>query len=180
MFDEKQREHVCSMTVTAQIITAALAIGILVFAAVVLVLFQGSDQGDQENLPVVTYVALGFGVLALVASVLVPRLIDAGNRNGILSGTNQPSNSSQQTAEVGEVGLFMGMYLGRLIVGVAILEGAAFFNLAARIIEGQTISLIMAALLLVAILLKFPTRSSVENWIETERRTIEELRSLQS
>ena len=64
------------------------------------------------------------------------------------------------------------------IVGAALLEGAAFANLVAFMLEGQVYSLILAALMLVGILLAIPTRRRVEDWLEVQSRRIQEFRQM--
>ncbi|NOY40548.1 MAG: hypothetical protein GXP26_01750 [Planctomycetes bacterium] len=180
MLDEPQREYVNKVTLMLQIITVAMATGVLVFAGVVMLLFQDDGQQDKDFQPLITYVAAAFGIVALLSATVVPRLMDANTRKNFLAGNLPQMKNQMPPAETGEVGLLVAMYQVRLIVGVAILEGAAFFNVIANMLEGQAISLAMVALLLVAIFFNFPTRSSIENWIAMQCRTIEELRSLQS
>ncbi len=179
MLDEPQREYVNKVTLMLQIVTIALATGVLVFVGVVMVLFQNDDPQDKDFQPLITYAAAAFGIVALLASTVVPRLMDANTRRNFVAGNLPQMKNQMPPAGTGEVGLLVAMYHVRLIVSVAILEGAAFFNVIANMLEGQAISLAMVALLLVAIFFKFPTRSSIENWVEMQCRTIEELRSLQ-
>ena len=53
-----------------------------------------------------------------------------------------------------------------MIVGLALLEGAAFFNIIAYMIAGHIWSLGIVAGLVVIMLLSFPTRGRVAFWIE--------------
>jgi hypothetical protein len=57
------------------------------------------------------------------------------------------------------------------------LEGAAFFNLIVYMSEGQYLCLGLAAVLLLVILSKIPTRSRLEDWVSHELETIEQTRT---
>lgn len=61
-----------------------------------------------------------------------------------------------------------GTYQVELIIKVALLEGAAFYNIIAYRVEQQPWTLAIIAALLVFILMQFPTRSRIRNRIETE------------
>lgn len=66
-----------------------------------------------------------------------------------------------QTTELRPYSLFMTRHIIRL----ALLEGAAFFNIVATIIEHNWWSLGIAGLLVGWMLTQFPTRNRVEAWI---------------
>jgi hypothetical protein len=61
------------------------------------------------------------------------------------------------------------VYRGRQIVGRAMLEGAGFFNTIAFIVDQNWWSLAIVGLLVFWMLMTFPTRTRVEQWIETQR-----------
>jgi hypothetical protein len=69
-------------------------------------------------------------------------------------------------------------YQSALIIRSALLEGAAFFCLVAYMLEHNALSLAGAGMMLLFMLFGFPTRSKVEEAIETERTTIEQLRQM--
>jgi hypothetical protein len=52
-----------------------------------------------------------------------------------------------------------------MIVGMAMLEGAAFFCLIAYIVEGNVLPLTAAGGLLFLMLFSFPTHDRVEEWV---------------
>jgi hypothetical protein len=61
----------------------------------------------------------------------------------------------------------------QLIVGVAVLEGAAFFNVVALISEKSFLSVAAIAVLLPLMLAKIPNRLKAEWWIQENQREIE-------
>jgi hypothetical protein len=52
------------------------------------------------------------------------------------------------------------------------LEGATFALLIAYLVEGQTVSLIVAVLLIGAMAWRFPTRARLTAWIEEQERLL--------
>ena len=86
--------------------------------------------------------------------------------------------SSRPKPEVGIVGNLLFLFQTRHIIGYAMLEGAAFYNLIAYMIERQQVNLAMVGLLLGAMFVKFPTYGRLEGWVADEMKSIDELRSL--
>ena len=156
----------------------ALVSGLLLFAGFVLLLNpeKDVDPGAQLN----TMMAAGAAVLALFASVLVPKIQRDKMRQGIIEGKSWgPHPPAAVAKDLGDVGSLTSVYQTTLIVGAALLEGAAFYNLFAYLLERQTISVVCTAILIVAMLLKFPTRNAVQNWVEEELKRVAEIRSLE-
>ena len=69
-------------------------------------------------------------------------------------------------------------FLTKTIVGAAILEGGAFGNLVAYMLDGQIYSLVLAVLGIIGILAGFPTRRGVDEWLERQLRRVKEMRDL--
>jgi hypothetical protein len=55
-----------------------------------------------------------------------------------------------------------------MIIGMALLEGAAFYQAIAYYVEGQPLALGLGCLLLLGLIVQFPTRSRVERWLENQ------------
>ena len=66
-----------------------------------------------------------------------------------------------------------GVYRGQLIVGLALLEGAAFFNLIALLLEKSIVSLAVVIVLLSFMAIKFPTRDKVSFWVQDKLRELQ-------
>jgi hypothetical protein len=141
----------------------------------VIVVFVLKPQGNNAAL-LNTYLALGAGCLAIVMSFIVPNLIMSSTKKSLIKGKpiNLPENY-KGTTNVGFLGPLVGRYQTKLIIGMAILEGAAFYNLIAYMMEGQQISLVMTGLLVAIMATKFPTRGGLENWLTDEAKSIDEL-----
>jgi hypothetical protein len=180
MFTDAQQAYLKTAARTQQIIVGALAAGVWTFLAVALVLFldEPVNQGDE---PFLSYLGIGCAVLALVAWGTVPGMIGGRMRELIVAGkadhlTLKPFDSP----DLGDVGPLGGIYQLRIIVGAAILEGAAFFNLVAYMIEQQMFSLAVAGILAVVIMASMPTYGRLESWVQSELTTIEQLRQMHS
>tara|TARA_B100000029_G_scaffold350205_1_gene342616 strand:+ start:3531 stop:3941 length:411 start_codon:yes stop_codon:yes gene_type:complete len=129
-----------------QIIAVALVLGPAVFAAVVLATFQGAS----DSLELLGKIGLGFAAVTIVMSVIVPGMI----------GTLKETSSTQQ---------FLGVYQTRLIIKLALLEGAAFINIVALQAEQSWWSLGTAGFVVILMIAGFPTRSKIEFWIQAQK-----------
>jgi hypothetical protein len=146
---------------TTQIITIALLMGVCVFAAVAITINFGKEPAQRDSAPFVSYVAIAFAVSAAFGSLLVRKLLTA-------------SQVHQSTAAIRENHrrALAPIYSMRNVVSKAVLEGAAFFNLIAYIVEGHVWTLGIVAALLVLMSVPFPSQTDFENWAEQVRRDL--------
>lgn len=171
MLSETQRIQLNPAIRTMQIIVGALVLGVVNFMAVVVFVIRPQAQEAGGELPLLTYLAVGFAVLGVLASIVVPAIL-AGSLRKSMSVPQGPSGPVG-TKESIPIGPLLQMYQTLLIIRCALLEGAAFFCLVAHMIERQTITLAAAGVLLLVLLSQFPTRSRVESWIENEQELFE-------
>ena len=165
MLTDAQRDELRPPVRTAQIIVAALVLGVLNFAAVAVFIVTTQKQGAQ-NQAFITYVALARRC-AVVAVVIVPAVMIGPLRRSFAGGREgRPSVPPQAFQTL-------------LIIRAAILEGAIFFCLVGYLLEGQTIVLVAAGILLVLLMAQFPTMSRMTAWIENELLVAEQIRQLQ-
>jgi len=161
-----------------QIIVGTLAAGVFFFMVVMLVLsgMQFQPMGAEA---VISLVGAGIGVMAVPPRLLVPSLIVNSSVQRIARGTWTPGRQpmGQSPPETDE-GKLLQVFLTKTIVGNAILEGAAFFNLVAFILEGQLYSLVLAVLLLLGILASFPTSAGLTDFLETQTRRVREVQGM--
>src|SRR5262249_25088243 len=68
------------------------------------------------------------------------------------------------------------VFQNRLIIGLALLEGATFFLLIAYLAEGSFLALVPAWVFIIAMLMQFPTRVGVERWVEEQQQLLQEER----
>lgn len=172
MFDEQSKQQVAVTVRTAQIILAALVMGVVMFGVVVLFGMPGGQAAQGSAL---TLLAVCFAGVDLVLCLLVPNLIAAVHRRKLAAGTWQaaPSRGPVPDTDAGKLAM---IYQVKMIIGAAMLEGGCFLALFAYMLERHLPSLVMAAVLLVALLAQFPTYGRVEAWIEEQLRRVEDER----
>jgi hypothetical protein len=156
MLTDSQREELRGPLRAMQIIAGALAAGVLFFLGFVVVQAWRDGRGPSAS-SLITYIAIGYSVLTVIGSVVVP---------GVLSRSMQQSMSPQNTCP--QIGPLTQRYQTLLIIRAAIIEGAAFFCLVAYMIERQAIALIAAAILLLLLGALIPTMSRLESFVENE------------
>ena len=110
---------------TVQIIALALIMGVVTFLGGVLVATASRIDDSPE---MITKIAAGFAFLMLVNYFVIPPIIiKAQLKQAIAAGMNQKQDDEK-------IQKCCGIYQTQLIVGFALLEGAAFFNLVAMML----------------------------------------------
>ena len=95
----------------------------------------------------------------------------------IASGRKQIARRERQAGAAGDDTVRLaGLYQISMIIRLALLEGATFFQLIIFHLEGLQVSLVLAIVLLAGIILLFPTRSRVESWIDKQQEKLDEER----
>jgi len=150
-----------------RIIVVALAMGVVMFSLIALLI---SGEAKPDGQPVVAYMGLFFAAVMFVTREVVSKFIVASARKKIASGGSQ--SAQQVTRQISEEATleekFLFTYRVRLIVRAALLEGAAFFNLIAFIIQHEWWSFAIAAVFAAIILSTFPSRNGLLNWIDQQ------------
>jgi hypothetical protein len=176
MLSDVQRDRIKGVVLTLQIIVGALALGIVNFMLVIVIAFRPPAPQNPIGQSLLTYMAVGGAVLAVMASIFIPFLLAGPMRKSSLDApAGLRAIGSKDEANIGPLAQ---MYQTLLIIKCVLIEGAAFFSLVAYIIEGQTTALATAGVLLLVLLAHFPTRSRMEAWIESELVVSEQMRQL--
>jgi hypothetical protein len=168
MLDENARQQVDAAVRTSQIILAAMAMGIVMFAGIVVFVIPGDEPAEGNLLSVLAGVVAGVN---LVLCLVVPSFIAAANRRRLAMGAGQSADQPDLGASA-EFGKLAAVYQVKMIVGAALLEGACFLALCAYMIERQMPSLVVTVVLLAALLAHFPTHGRGEAWIEDQLRRV--------
>ncbi|MGD9857932.1 MAG: hypothetical protein AB7U20_23555 [Planctomycetaceae bacterium] len=134
-----------------QIITGALVMGVVMFAAIA-GLAAGALSGPPSGV-IVSGVAVVLAAASFVMHLIVPPVI------------------AKQAGHATDTQGLYGVYQTKTIVGLAILEGAAFFNIVAAMIENNWWSLAIAGGLVFWMLALFPTQTRVAHWVEAQTMT---------
>ena len=168
-----------------QFIVIALAMGLIAFlGSIGFALAQPLPlQALRAGTPIVTYVGCGMAAYVVLARGILLRFLTTKTRRAIVRGTFDDGlqQASQRAffAEHGDAARLLSFFQTRMIVGAALLEGAGFFLLIAYLIEHSPWSLAGAVVMIVGIVLHFPTRGRVESWLEQQLRLLEEERQLE-
>ncbi len=168
---------------TSQIIVGAMIFGCLTLAVIAVVMGGQFGQAGGGPQKLITYLAIGFAVVAVLARAVVGSVVASSGCRRVAEGTwkpNVPANSSYADAfaRLGDAGKLFGVYQTRLIITAALLEGPAFFLLIAYMLEGSVESLVAAGLMILGLVLQFPTVGRVEAWIDSQLKIVEQQRAL--
>ena len=146
-----------------QIISFALMQGVLLFGGVVIWL---TLEDKPDSMPFLVWVGLAFAVMAVVMRTILGNFLPTGFRRGIDRTVWDELSSTKQDEQL------IGHMQTKQIIELALLEGAAFMNLMFYMMEKQTISLIVAGVLLGLMAVAFPTGSKVDHWVDTQKQLI--------
>ena len=147
-----------------QIVVAALAVGVIVFAGVAISHNLGKPAVFGGQFQPLNLMLLGFGVIALAMGVVLPLLVFRGvSPQGAIA-----ARLAAHPPEVQRVLLVQARLQMATIMGCAIFEGGAFANLVAYMQTGELLNLLLAGVLLAGILLRFPFPGRTMERIEQE------------
>ena len=142
------------------IIFSALVLGTVFFAVIAsFVRLSGNEPLLDMEFGVFEIVGVAFAALVFLPSILVPMFMQRGT---IKETANQFAGKLHDAKAATK--LAAGMQTS-MIVGLALLDGAAFFILLAFMLDGSVYSLIVAAFLLFFMLVRIPLPERVENKI---------------
>lgn len=145
--------------VPCMIIALSLIAGVAVFGTIATLLeFPGAGQGDGT----ISVLMAGVGVTAFLLFLGIPPLVASG----------QIKQWKQEGKPIDEVRLAQVFQL-KLILGLALLEGGAFANLVAYMIERNHWSLYIVGGLLMTMVAQFPTPSRIEDWVRHRMELLE-------
>ena len=163
---------------TMQIIAGALIAGVLSFAGVasffafgqqVPVQPGGGGRGIPQNAhDVVMYIAMGFAAVAVVMSFVLSNFVATSGVKGV-------AKMAQDGTSTGPKELFGRLLVvaqTKMILAMAPIEGAAFFNLIAYIITKSLIPPAVVAGLLMVMAVHFPSKLKLARWLEDQQRLL--------
>ena len=142
---------------TSQIIAGALMLGVTVFG----IIAARIGRKAPATTPIVAYLAVAFAAQIIALRFFIPGLVVKSRLK-----TLQDETTGSVTEEL------PGLFQTRMILGMALLDGAALFNLIAYVINGQWFSLATAGFLLLLMGMMFPTVREFENWAEDIERNM--------
>ncbi|MCH9654680.1 MAG: hypothetical protein K0U86_21285 [Planctomycetes bacterium] len=144
------------------IIWFAMIVGVVVFGVVVSIQINGMKP--DAGLPVLTFAGMGMAALMLVLRFIIPNLIARTQ----FAQTMQTAKTEANNDEEQMLGNFYQVFMVRLIIGMALLEGAAMLNLVAVMVENQRLAFIPVAILLLGMIFSIPTKTKLDGWIRNQ------------
>lgn len=147
---------------TLWIISAALLVGVLVFALFAFFLVGPGEITTDFNLLVIVGVVVGIGCYA-VALVFPPFLAVPGAAKGLPRATPAGESKSDRLRRA-----LAARYITRTIMRLAILEGGVFCNLVLFIVTKGGLSLGMGVLGMLIMLACLPFPGQMIRWMESQ------------
>lgn len=138
-----------------QIITFAMAAGVLAYAAFALFINKFAIGGQPDML---SWIGFGFGGIAFLLHLIIPRISTGTQLRSI-----NPATVAEMTEDEKFQRVFAGYQTGH-IIACALLEAPAFLNVFAYQSTSYLWSLVVALVLIGLILLRFPTVDNVQFW----------------
>jgi hypothetical protein len=174
------RDQLAQPVRALQLITIALLGGVVMFAAIVrLIPAEKIAPRPGDATPIITYVAMGFGVSAFVIGHLLTTVMVTAVRRRMAAGDAEWKRRDSKASiakerERVDVGNLIKVYSAKTIVGAAVFEGASLFLLVAYMIERKAMGLIVVVPLFVALIMMIPSRDRIERWIDRQLRQLAE------
>lgn len=147
---DAEQQQITAALATLRIIAGALIMGVASFAAITIIIAGGAPNGNGT---ILFWIAIAVAVAGIIASQIATAIMSR-------AGAKQDLSVERSIA----------LYTTRMIVGLAILEGAAFVNLVFFIITGRWLLFAAVALLVIFMFAKFPTRGGLVRWIEERKQ----------
>ncbi len=157
-----------------QIIAAALLTGCIVFLAICLYLVSNNQgqgmAGARDRFAVSLMAALMLAACAPLAFIL-PRFIMLAHLRRIAAGTWQAPRGAKPEQFATFPAKLMAVGLTTMLIGLAMLEGPVFLGCIAYLLEGQALALAVVGVGIFLMLVKFPTKNRVRDWLvrQTDR-----------
>ena len=174
MSTDEDRDPIDQAVFLLRIIHVVMSLGILMFLVVaVLVMRHGEVLGKDPwsvTTPM-TMIAVISAAMAIVAHVVVPNLAVNAQRRALARGTKADDTPSDAEA-------LMALFTTQVIIGTAIIEGAALLNTVVYFLEGTAVPLLLAVLLLGILLSRIPSRDAMTTWLGEQVLQLQEERQI--
>ncbi len=171
------REEIAGQLRTMQIICGSLIAGVTIFLFMTFVVRSGEDaiivQDRLDLSSVLVLIALLAAGLSLLMYYTLPTLVIAGQRQALASGQTDLV-SKKLDRSTNETVALAAIYQTQMIIGLALLEGAAFLNTIVFMLEGRALNLGIAVALVVFMATRFPTRTRLDDWIAEQGRLLQD------
>jgi hypothetical protein len=162
----------------SQIIVAAMVAGVIMFLGVVLFgLVKRQPEGPIQASSI-SYLAVAIFAGGVLLSLIVPKqMVNAQVTKLAADGLQYQSGPTKAHSAVDQdLVKLMPLFQSKTIVANAVLEGPAFFATYAYMFERQPFALAIVVAAVALMLMTFPTRSKVRDWLESQQDRIDGIR----
>ena len=172
-----------SQTLILQIIVGSMAVGLLVFAIVAAFVRQSdaANMPPAENMQFLVYMGLA-GVFAslfvpgFVSSIVVSQGLRAIGASGAMGDEAAASPDEASEDEAIEQRLRPLLQV-KTIVEAAITEAGGMLAVVAFMLTGNQLCLVGAGLIVAVLIMRVPTRTRIDNWLDAQRAALDETRT---
>ena len=162
---EIARQPLAQQVNVLRIIVASMALGVLAFAGYAIYANLGKPVVLAGKLEPLNFVLLAVGVATLILGFVLPPIIFRA-----AAGNPPPGLSASLDPAIAPLLAIQARIQTATIVGCALFEGGAFANVFGYMQSGESLHLILAGVLLLAMLAHFPLSGT------SEQRILDELR----
>ena len=153
-----------------RIIVLALALGVVSFAAFAVAQSMGKPQVLAGKFDSLNLILLGVGITSLALGIILPAVIFASGRGSSPAG---PATLAK-TPEAARLLSIQQRIQTSTIIACALFEGGAFANVFGYMQTREMLHLILAGVLILGILARFPTAGAYQRRIDDELRRMQE------
>ena len=157
---------------TMQIIATALLFGVLTFLGIVLYIVHlqhdGHGVAPPRDLPILSIMAVAMLVINGVLAFLIPGSLLRSGLAKIAATAGPIPLGATGKAVANTANQLLNVWQTTLIVGMALLEGTAFFACIAYLLEAQIYTLAVLGVALGLMLSKFPTQGRLAGWVKEQ------------
>jgi hypothetical protein len=152
-----------------------MLMGIITYLGVVLVVRAGGQMPARAmgQLPLLTYIAIALGVLSVPLRMVIGSVVVSSGRKRIFQQATARVPGGDPTPDLTKV------FLIRTIISAAMTEAPALVALTVYLVEGDSLALVAAVVLALLVATQFPTQSRLDDWLDAQRRRLEEDRLTQ-
>jgi hypothetical protein len=162
----------------AQIVAAALLAGVLVFAGIAVSLVQQRGRGfsPPDGMPVISYAAVTLFAFQLAVWRFLPDQLANNQVGKIARGTWMPGPGVPATVFATDSAKLLSVFQTKTLVANALLEAVALLGCVAHLLEGQRLALGVVGGAVLLMLVTFPTRANIAQWLAERQARIDEIR----
>jgi hypothetical protein len=155
-----------------QIIAGSLLTGVLFAVGLMVFLVYGQNNGQGRlppaDLPLISLLALGMAVITFPLGLILPGITSRSAMRLIAAGTWTPPQNVNPASFSSDAAKLMTVRQTSMILGLALLEGTAFFGAIAFLLEAQPFVLAVPGVAIVLMVVQFPTEGRMRAWVSEQ------------